>query len=142
LSERLQTLKLAISTCPNDTFAFHAILNRKIDLQGLDFQIELLDIQQLNLGLKCGQFDLAKASFYAALQISDATIVLPSGAALGFGVGPLLLAAEENTSPSNGLRYKIPGASMRLKNMSTQPSPSTSPAATPAVIACVPFDPV
>ncbi len=92
-------LKLAISTCPNDTFAFHAILNQKIDLGGLNFEIELLDIRQLNEGLMQDRYDVAKASFHAAVHLADRTIVLPSGSALGFGVGPLLLAAALDTCP-------------------------------------------
>jgi 1,4-dihydroxy-6-naphthoate synthase len=92
-------IKLAISTCPNDTFAFHAILNRKLDMQGLKFEIQLLDIQQLNSGLINGEFDVAKASFHAALMLTDSTIVLPAGSALGFGVGPLLLAAKPDGHP-------------------------------------------
>lgn len=92
-------VKLAISTCPNDTFAFHAILNNKIDLQGMEFEIQLLDIQELNDGLLAGQFEVAKVSFHAALQVADEITVLPSGSALGFGVGPLLLAAQPAMSP-------------------------------------------
>jgi len=92
-------IKLAISTCPNDTFAFHAILENKIDRCGLDLDIQLLDIQQLNDGLFAGAFDVAKASFHAAALLTDSTLVLPSGSAVGFGVGPLLLAAQDNTSP-------------------------------------------
>jgi 1,4-dihydroxy-6-naphthoate synthase len=92
-------MKLAISTCPNDTFAFHAILQRKIDLQGLELELELLDIEQLNEGLVKGRFDLAKASFHAAMRLSDSTIILPTGSALGFGVGPLLLSAQPNQQP-------------------------------------------
>jgi 1,4-dihydroxy-6-naphthoate synthase len=94
-------IKLAISTCPNDTFAFHAILEQKIDLLGIEFEIELLDIRELNHGLMAGQFDFAKASFHAAALLSDQTVVLPSGSALGFGVGPLLLAAQPDTSPDS-----------------------------------------
>lgn len=93
---------MAISTCPNDTFAFHAILNRKIDLRGLEFSIELLDIQELNAGLLEGRFDVAKASFHAALHLGKDYWVLPSGSALGFGVGPLLLAARDGESPADG----------------------------------------
>ena len=96
-------IRLAISTCPNDTFAFHGILNRKVDLLGLDFQIELLDIQQLNEGLFQDRFEVAKASFHAAALLSDRTLVLPSGSALGFGVGPLLLTAKAGTSPDDAL---------------------------------------
>lgn len=92
-------IRLAISTCPNDTFAFHAILEKTIDLQGLEFDIQLLDIQQLNEGVLEGRFDVAKASFYAAARLSDQVLVLPSGSALGFGVGPLLLASNSKTTP-------------------------------------------
>ena len=93
-------INLAISTCPNDTFAFHAILENQVDLRGLDFDISLLDIQQLNDGLFAGQFDVAKASFHAAALLTDRTVVLPSGSALGFGVGPLLLSARPKMSPN------------------------------------------
>jgi len=93
-------IRLAISTCPNDTFAFHAILQNRIDLAGLNFDVQLLDIQQLNDGLFSDQFDVAKASFHAAALLSNRTLVLPSGSALGFGVGPLLLAAKPDSSPA------------------------------------------
>ena len=94
-----QSLSLAISTCPNDTFAFHAILEKKIDLQGLTFDIELLDIQQLNDGLFANRFDVAKASFHAAAILANQTQVLPAGSALGFGVGPLLLSSTTGMDP-------------------------------------------
>ncbi len=95
---------MAISTCPNDTFAFHGILTGNVDCKGLDFEIQLLDIQQLNDGLFAGQFDVAKASFHAAALLTDDTVVLPSGSALGFGVGPLLLAAERDSTPDKILQ--------------------------------------
>ncbi len=93
-------IRLGISTCPNDTFAFHGLLTRSVDWQGLDFDVRLLDIEQLNQGLFGGAFDVAKASFHAALHLADSMLVLPSGSALGFGVGPLLLAAHADTTPS------------------------------------------
>ncbi len=96
-----RTIKLAISTCPNDTFAFHGLLTRQVDTRGLKFQIELLDIQQLNDGLFEDRFDVAKASFHAALLLADRYGVFRSGSALGFGVGPLLLAAKSDTSPAD-----------------------------------------
>ena len=94
-------IRLGISTCPNDTFTFHALLNRLVDWQGLEFQIDLLDIQQLNQRLFEGRFDVAKTSFHAALSLSDRFCVLPSGSALGFGVGPLLLAKWPGLQPTD-----------------------------------------
>jgi 1,4-dihydroxy-6-naphthoate synthase len=93
-------VELAISTCPNDTYAFHGLMTRQVDWRGLEFDVRLLDIQQLNDGLFSGEFDVAKASFHAAALLSDSTWVLPSGSALGFGVGPLLLASKPETSPA------------------------------------------
>ena len=93
-------IRLGISTCPNDTFAFHGLLTRAVDWRGLDFEIELLDVETLNERLLAGAFDVSKASFHAALLAADNVVVLPSGSALGFGVGPLLLAAEPGTRPT------------------------------------------
>ena len=92
-------IHLGISTCPNDTFAFHGVMNRLVDMRGLTFNIELLDIQELNDRLFAGEFDVAKTSFHAALHLSDQTVVLPSGSALGYKVGPLLLSANPETTP-------------------------------------------
>ncbi|MCG8653052.1 MAG: 1,4-dihydroxy-6-naphthoate synthase [Pirellulales bacterium] len=97
----MPTIRLGISTCPNDTFAFDGLLNHRVDWRGLDFQVELLDIQQLNDRLFGGDFDVAKTSFHAALHLAGRTIVLPSGSALGFGVGPLLLSAHPDCLPDS-----------------------------------------
>jgi 1,4-dihydroxy-6-naphthoate synthase len=93
-------IRLGISTCPNDTFAFHALMRGLVDLRGYDFEIQLLDIQQLNRLIFDCQLEIAKASFHAGLLVTDAYVVLPSGSALGFGVGPLLLASHAATRPA------------------------------------------
>ena len=95
-----RTIRLGISTCPNDTFAFHGLLTRAVEWRGLSFAVELLDIQQLNERLLAGDFDVAKTSFHAALALADDYVVLPSGSALGFGVGPLLLSARAGGRPT------------------------------------------
>ena len=90
-----KTIELAISTCPNDTFAFHGLLTGQVDSRGLDFRVELHDVQELNRALFEGRYDCAKASFHAGLLLSHELVVFSSGSALGFGVGPLLLAAAD-----------------------------------------------
>jgi len=100
-------IRLGISTCPNDTFAFHGLLTRAVDWRGLDFQIELLDVETLNERLLAGGFDVCKASFHAALLAAPDVVVLPSGSALGFGVGPLLLAAEPGTRPTRSTQLTL-----------------------------------
>jgi 1,4-dihydroxy-6-naphthoate synthase len=96
-----RTIRLGISTCPNDTFAFHGLLTRSVDWRGLDFTVELLDIEQLNERMLRDDFDVCKVSFAAALGMTERIVVLPSGSALGFGVGPLLLAARPGTRPAD-----------------------------------------
>lgn len=96
-----RTIRLGLSTCPNDTFAFHGLLTRAVDWRGLEFAVELLDIEQLNERLLGDGFDVAKTSFHAALHLADDHVVLPSGSALGFGVGPLLLSAAPATRPEH-----------------------------------------
>ena len=96
-----ERIHLGISTCPNDTFAFHGLMNSVVDMRGLEFEVELIDIQQLNDRLFDGDFDVAKVSFHAALHLADVASVLPSGSALGFGVGPLLLASAPDKVPQD-----------------------------------------
>jgi 1,4-dihydroxy-6-naphthoate synthase len=103
-------IRLGISPCPNDTFAFHAILEQRIDLRGFEIDAELVDVQTLNEGLDDGRYDIAKASFHAALLLADRYDVLAAGAALGFGVGPLLVAAHDGVRPQPTARVLCPGA--------------------------------
>jgi 1,4-dihydroxy-6-naphthoate synthase len=102
-------IRLGISPCPNDTFAFHGILERRVDLRGLEFETELVDVQQLNDGLFAGRYDVAKASFHAALLLADRFVVLGAGSALGFGVGPLLVSAGDGAAPAPDARVLCPG---------------------------------
>ena len=85
---------LAFSPCPNDTFIFDALVNKKIDTEGLDFDIVLEDVQTLNNWAKEGKYDFSKISYGALPLLLSQYVVLESGGALGMGVGPLLLAKE------------------------------------------------
>jgi 1,4-dihydroxy-6-naphthoate synthase len=84
-------LRVGISTCPNDTFAFHGLLSGAIRSAEVEFALELHDVQTLNELFRRGELDVAKVSFAALLDRSESTWVLPVGAALGFGVGPVVL---------------------------------------------------
>lgn len=96
-----EKIRIGISTCPNDTFAFHGLLTNRVATPGMQFEFELLDVQELNDRLVAGDFDVAKASFHAAILLADEIGVLASGSALGFGVGPLLLAARDGETPES-----------------------------------------
>lgn len=103
-------LSLGISTCPNDTFMFHAIMERRIDLQGLEFAVELRDVQELNRRAAAGVLDVAKVSCYAAASLGHSHETSPAGSAIGFGVGPLLLRRPGAGPLSRSSRVLCPGA--------------------------------
>ncbi len=86
----MRTLTFGYSPCPNDTFAFHALAHGLVDAP---FRIEpvLLDIEELNRRAHEGAFDLTKLSVGAFAAVGDRYAMLRSGAALGHGVGPLVV---------------------------------------------------
>ena len=85
-------LSLGFSPCPNDTFIFDALVNKKIDTHGLEFDVIMEDIQTLNEWSSETKLDITKLSFPAFFRNNDKYEMLNSGAALGKGVGPLLIA--------------------------------------------------
>ncbi len=85
-------LSLGFSPCPNDTFIFDALVNNKIDTEGLLFDVHLEDVQTLNQWAKEGKLDVSKISYGVLPLIVDNYVTLNSGGALGKGVGPLLIS--------------------------------------------------
>ena len=59
------TLSLGFSPCPNDCFMFDAIVNRRIDLEGLEFSVRLADVEALNTAAFAGDADVTKLSYHA-----------------------------------------------------------------------------
>ena len=85
-------LSLAFSPCPNDCFMFDAIVNRRIDLEGLEFSVTLADIEALNHAAFAGEPDVTKLSFHAYAYCADRYVLLDAGSALGRNCGPLLIS--------------------------------------------------
>lgn len=105
----MRELTFGYSPCPNDTFAFHAITHGLI---ALPFQIRpvLLDIEELNRRAHDGEFDLTKLSVGAFAAVGERYRLLRSGAALGHGVGPLVVARSAmSLSDAVQGRVAIPG---------------------------------
>jgi 1,4-dihydroxy-6-naphthoate synthase len=85
-------LTLGFSPCPNDTFIFDALVNKKVDNEGLEFEAVLEDVETLNKWSFKKKLDITKLSYPAFFQNLDKYVLLNSGAALGKGVGPLLIS--------------------------------------------------
>lgn len=102
----MKKLSLHISPCPNDTFAFDAIINRRID-HNFDLDVEYKDIEELNLGVLSGVADISKISYSVYPKIAHQYRLLDSGSALGRGNGPLLVRRRGEREP---LRHiAVPG---------------------------------
>ena len=103
-------LTLGFSPCPNDTFIFDALVNKKIDTEGLEFDVALEDVQTLNEWAIAGKIDISKISYGVLPLVLNDYTVLDSGGALGKGVGPLLITkSKEPEENINGKTIAIPG---------------------------------
>ncbi|MGZ3838751.1 MAG: 1,4-dihydroxy-6-naphthoate synthase [Flavisolibacter sp.] len=87
-------LSIGFSPCPNDTFIFDALINKKIDTEGLEFEAFLEDVQTLNDWAAQGKLDITKLSFPALFNNALHYQILQAGSALGKGVGPLLIGKK------------------------------------------------
>ena len=105
-----KTFTLGFSPCPNDTFIFHALVKGLVGTHGFSFEEHLMDVEQLNQQALAAAFDVTKVSFHLFGHIRGNYTLLPSGAALGRGCGPLLVSNKE--CPVGALRHKpvaLPG---------------------------------
>jgi len=105
-------LSLGFSPCPNDCFMFDAIVNRRIDLEGLSFDVRMDDVEALNRAAFADLIDVTKLSYHAYAYCADRYVLLDAGSALGRNCGPLLISKRPITSEqvaAGGLRIAIPG---------------------------------
>ncbi len=87
-----QPIQFAFSPCPNDTFSFHALVHGRIPTGGFSLSAELADVETLNQAARNGRYEMTKLSFAALGHLLDRYALLRSGAALGRGCGPLIVA--------------------------------------------------
>lgn len=100
-------LHLSISPCPNDTFMFDAMVNSRIDCEGLEFDLSFHDIEVLNDEVLRSLPDVSKISCAVLPAISEHYRLLDCGAALGRGNGPLLVRRK---GESGALKHiAVPG---------------------------------
>ncbi len=85
---------LGHSPDPDDAFMFYAMAEHKIDLRGYEFKHQLEDIQTLNERAMRGELDISAISIHAYAYVSDRYALLPCGASMGDGYGPMLVATD------------------------------------------------
>lgn len=103
-------LTLGFSTCPNDTYIFDAMVHGRIDTEGIEFELIMSDVEELNRHAFAGEIDITKISYHAYAYIADSYLLLNSGSALGFQNGPLLISKYKvYPDEIKNLRIAIPG---------------------------------
>jgi 1,4-dihydroxy-6-naphthoate synthase len=108
MNERILTL--GHSPDPDDAFMFYGLAKGLIDARGFRFQHILQDIQTLNDRATRGELDITAISIHAYPSVSDQYALLPSGASMGDGYGPMLVAKKAYTREEiAGLRIAVPG---------------------------------
>ncbi|MDP6893241.1 MAG: ABC transporter substrate-binding protein [Verrucomicrobiota bacterium] len=87
-------LTLGHSPDPDDAFMFYGLAKGLVDNRGYDFEHILQDIQTLNERASRGELDISAISIHAYAHVCDKYALLPSGASMGDGYGPMLVARE------------------------------------------------
>ncbi len=105
-----EKLTIGFSPCPNDTFIFDALVHQKINTEGLEFEVYLGDVEDLNEKAFNTELDITKISYHAFGYLTSDYVLLDSGSALGKGCGPILICKPTTKhSPLNTLKIAIPG---------------------------------
>ncbi len=106
----MQKISIGFSTCPNDTFIFDAMIHRKIDTHGLEFELVMGDVEELNLMALNSELDVTKLSYHAYAHLWQQYQILDSGSALGRNNGPILISKQKiYPDEVNDLKIAIPG---------------------------------
>ncbi len=91
-----EVFTLGHSPDPDDAFMFYAMAENKIDLRGYRFEHRLEDIQTLNERAMRGELHISAISIHAYAYVSDRYALLPCGASMGDGYGPLVITRQRS----------------------------------------------
>ncbi|PYJ08094.1 MAG: ABC transporter substrate-binding protein [Verrucomicrobia bacterium] len=98
---------LGHSPDPDDAFMFYAMAENKIDLRGYRFEHRLEDIQTLNERALRGELHISAISIHAFAYVSERYALLPCGASMGDGYGPMVVAQNPNGLAPNASDEEI-----------------------------------
>lgn len=87
-------LRLGHSPDPDDAFMFYGLARDLVDSEGLEFEHLLEDIETLNRRATRGELEVTALSLNAYTQVADKYLILNSGASMGSGYGPMVVARE------------------------------------------------
>jgi 1,4-dihydroxy-6-naphthoate synthase len=103
-------IRLGHSPDPDDAFMFWALAKGKVDSHGFRFEHVLQDIQTLNEWALEGRLEATAISLHAYPFVQDRYVLLPHGASMGSGYGPVVVAPKPLTRDELlGVEIAVPG---------------------------------
>ncbi len=103
-------VRIGHSPDPDDAFMFYGIAAEKIDTEGFEIEQVLEDIETLNRRALEGQLEVTALSIHAYAHLADRYALMPCGASMGDGYGPMLVAREPLDPAALGARkVAVPG---------------------------------
>src|SRR5438477_10817062 len=107
---------LGHSPDPDDAFMFYAIAKNKVDLRGYRFEHRLEDIQTLNERAQRGELHISAISIHAYAYVADKYALLPCGASMGDGYGPVVVGKHPTSKVQHPTSGEDFDARARLRN--------------------------
>lgn len=110
MSDPSRPIRFGHSPDPDDAFMYFPLDSGKVDTEGLRFEQVLEDIESLNRRAMRGELETTAASVHAVAYLADRYAILPCGASMGDGYGPIVVAREA-LAPGDlsGLTVAVPG---------------------------------
>jgi 1,4-dihydroxy-6-naphthoate synthase len=103
-------ITVAISPDADDAFMLYALENNLVATEGRTYEIVRGEVARLNEEAKRGTYDVTAFSFGSWPHLVDRYLVLPAGASLGDGVGPVVVSKTPvRSNEVNGLVVGVPG---------------------------------
>ena len=131
---------LGHSPDPDDAFMFYALAAHKIDTRGHEFRHILQDIETLNQRALNGELHISAVSIHAYAYLTDRYALLPCGASMGDGYGPMLVTKEEAPSEPEAVRAWLRTKTLAVPGLRTSAYLALSLFAGELKARVVPFD--
>lgn len=104
-------MKLTIAHSPDsdDAFMFYGLASGGVDTEGFEVAQVLADIETLNRAAVDGKYEVTAVSFHAYAHLAESYALLPHGASMGDGYGPMVVVREDGPQSLEGVTVAIPG---------------------------------
>jgi 1,4-dihydroxy-6-naphthoate synthase len=131
---------LGHSPDPDDAFMFYALAENKVDTRGHSFKHILQDIETLNQRALRGELHISAVSIHAYAYLSDRYALLPCGASMGDGYGPMLVSIAKPPSDANTIQDWLSKKLVAVPGLKTSAYLALRLFGVPVETVVVPFD--